>query len=183
MFLVSVFKPANYYELWLLCTSYSESTVPASRYRALVSYWQLQGFRLLQSVVMCVQGVWEKRPADIHTVMSNFAKLNSSWLVQSIRKVLRMVSVILVNVLIVSPLNKNFENAKHVLFDQKNKRRHFKGVKEARKEGALGLQILSQEDISCHRKTFPFTERNFLSQEEISCQRKKFHLKRQNFKL
>ena len=126
---------------------------------------------------MCVQGVWEKRPADIHTVMSNFAKLNSSWLVQSIRKVLRMVSVILVNVLIVSPLNKNFENAKHVLFDQKNKRRHFKGVKEARKEGALGLQILSQEDISCHRKTFPFTERNFLSQEEISCQRKSFILK------
>ena len=59
---------------------------------------------------MCVQGVWEKRPADIHTVMSNFAKLSSSWLVQSIRKVLRMVSVILANVLIVSPLNKNFEN-------------------------------------------------------------------------
>ena len=125
---------------------------------------------------MCVQGVWEKRPTDIHTVMSNFAKLNSSWLVQSIRKVLRMVSVILVNVLIVSPLNKNFENAKHVLFDQKNKRRHFKGVKEARKEGALGLQILSQENISCHRKKFPVTG-------TIFCQRKKFHLKRQNFKL
>ena len=145
---------------------------------------------------MCVQGVLEKRPTDIHTVMSNFAKLSSSWLVQSIRKVLRMVSVILVNVLIVSPLNKNFENAKHVLFDQKNKRRHFKGVKEARKEGALGLQILSQENISCHRKTFPVTRGHFHSQKEISCQRKKFpvtgtiscqrkkfHLKRQNFKL
>ena len=112
--------------------------------------------------------------------MSNFAKLSSSLLVQSIRKALRMVSVILVNVLIVSPLNKNFENAKHVLFDQKNKRRHFKGVKEARKEGALGLQILSQENISCHRKTFPVTGRKLLSQEEfsstgkISSHRKKF---------
>ena len=74
---------------------------------------------------MCVQGVLEKPPTDIHTVMSNFAKLNSSWLVQSIRKVLRMVSVILVNVLIVSPLNKNFENAKHVLFDQKKLKEAF----------------------------------------------------------
>ena len=68
---------------------------------------------------MCVQGVWEKRPTDIHTVMSNFAKLSSSWLVQSIREVSRRVSVSLVNVLFVSPLNKNFENAKHVLFDKK----------------------------------------------------------------
>ena len=87
-------------------------------------------------------------------------------------------------------------NTKHVLFDKKNKRRHFKGVKEARKEGALGLQILSQENISCHRKTFPVTRGHFHSQKEISCQRKKFpvtgtiscqrkkfHLKRQNFKL
>ena len=48
----------------------------------------------------------------------------------------------LVNVLIVSPFNKNFEGAKHVLFDKKRtKRRHFKGVNEARKEGAVGLQI------------------------------------------
>ena len=71
----------------------------------------------------------------------------------------------LVNVLIVSPFNKNFESAKHVLFDKKRtKRRHFKGVNEARKEGALGLQILSQEDIFCHRKTFPVTGRHFLSQ-------------------
>ena len=49
--------------------------------------------------------------------MSNFAKLSSSWLVQSIREVSRRVSVSLANVLIVSPLRKNFENANHVFLE------------------------------------------------------------------
>ena len=52
-----------------------------------------------------------------HTIMSNFAKLSSSWLVQSIREVSRRVSVSLANVLIVSRLRKNFENANHVFLE------------------------------------------------------------------
>ena len=89
---------------------------------------------------MCVQGVcvvW----------MSNFAKLSSSWLVQSIREVSRRVSESLVNILIVSPHKKNFLKMLLMYFlDKKRvKRKHFKGVKEARKEGALGLQIPASE--------------------------------------
>ena len=93
---------------------------------------------------MCVQGVcvvW----------MSNFAKLSSSWLVQSIREVSRRVSESLVNILIVSPHKKNFLKMLLMYFlDKKRvKRKHFKGVKEARKEGALaGVDILALAPIN-----------------------------------
>ena len=40
---------------------------------------------------------------------------------------------------------KLFENAMYFLDKKRVKRKHFKGVKEARKEGALGLQIPASE--------------------------------------
>ena len=40
---------------------------------------------------------------------------------------------------------------------------------------------MPQLEISCHRKKFFVTGRNFLSQEEIFCHRKKFFVTGRNF--
>ena len=83
-----------------------------------------------------------------HTIMSNFAKLSSSWLVQSIREVSRRVSVSLANVLIVSPLRKNFENANHVFLEARAPL-GIAGVKKHTKEKVSNSNNLLSHTFTC----------------------------------